>query len=446
MSTNRFSSRNARTGIVFAIVAGAALTGILLWSILPSTPLVPPSYEGRVTFMEIQPAGTQDQQFIEFYTWDDTNHSLKDWTVSNTTDSITLPAFTNLGNMTYIVVWFGNGTDQLDASGRNASFHAPRNGFLGVSGELALYDHLGRLVDHVVYGGATPTIAGSTWLADDTGAVHSGDPSRSLQMWGPDQDNSSNWVEDEATPGGANVYTFNTTTINDVIPVAIYNGINEELPTAAYEDYRLTEIVVSGNPAGWTTRANVAEMANFTLQYYAELGFPAPKLIGGQLRIHLSNGTQNFTTGACARNGSIWINVGQTGGMAGNVSLKYTVEHEIMHAIQASGGPGYDHWGGNSELPITEGLATWGWTGIHYDELQPDMEPDNEVPASIRIHELVRSLPGSEHDRVPVALVGLDPLHGLGIVREVPERDVRHGNPCQHHDGNQELLQRLFPS
>lgn len=341
------------------IVAAIGIVALLL-AFFPPVPTIPGSYQKRISFMEIQPAGTADQQFIELYTWDTIGHDLGGWTVSNSTAEITLPSFQELGNLTYIVIRFSAGASDLNALDKVATYHVTREGFLGTGGELVLYDHLNRVVDHVVYGGATPSMPAGQWATGDTGAVHSGDPTRSLQMWGPDQDNSSNWVEDEITPGTASVCTFDTATVNGTIPVAISNGINFALPQSTTDGYRFTQIVVRGNPAGWATRADVAEMANFTLQHYASLGFPAPKLVGGKVRIYLSNSSRNYTTGSCDRDGRVTVNVGQVGGMAGKVGLKYTVEHELMHAIQASGGPGYDHWGKPADDPLQEGMAVWG--------------------------------------------------------------------------------------
>ncbi|MHC1591551.1 MAG: hypothetical protein ACXQS8_05655, partial [Candidatus Helarchaeales archaeon] len=39
----------------------------------------------------------------------------------------------------------------------------------------------------------------------------------------------------------------------------------------------------------------------------------------------------------------------------------YTVEHELMHAVQAAANEsaGYDHWGNNEDIPWDEGMATW---------------------------------------------------------------------------------------
>lgn len=355
---------NKQKRIAVAAIALVAIVGISLVIVftLPPGPSTPASYSKKVMFSEVQVHGSHADQFIELYTGDDPGSSLAGWKLVHGVKNITIPGINNLGKLAYVMLRFGPGTNDTDAADMDASIYFNTGlPFLELTGSLQLVDPLGRVVDFYHYGGAAPANP-VDWLATDTGLALTGSPAESMQIWGLDQDGSSNWYINASTPGRANSIEF--TEPNTATPIVVSNGINIDLPTSAGSDYEfLGGIVVKGNPAGWTSKEKIEEMAKFTVDYYAKKGFPTPYLgPDGKLDITIAAGNTTESVGSCNREGSIKINVGTTAGMAGNVSLKNTVEHEIMHAIQARiGGDGkHDHWANDANRPFTEGMAVWG--------------------------------------------------------------------------------------
>ncbi len=358
------SLKAKKIGIAAVIVAAIVTVSLVIVFSLPQPTQPTPSYAKKVMFSEVQVSGTPSEQFVELYTWEAPGSSLAGWKLSHRGREVTIPAISNLGALSYVVLHFGPGTSDTNAADKNATVYFNLGiHFLDLSGELRLVDHLGRMVDYYNFGGVVP-VGPVGWATDDTGIMPSPLPYKSMQVWGADQDNSSNWIVDNSTAGIANAYNFNVTTPEwgGNITVQISNGINIAPPATAGGDYRFAnEVVVTGTPAGWITKDDVAEMADYTLKHYAKLGFMKPYIgADGKLDITISNSSKAYTTGSCDRNGHIRINIGQTGGRAGQVGTKYTVEHEIMHAVQAHHDGDHDHWGDPADDPFQEGMAVWG--------------------------------------------------------------------------------------
>jgi len=356
--------RKKRTGIAAVAIAAIATVSLVIVFTLPQPPQPVPSYAKKVMLSEVQVSGTPSEQFVELYTWEAPGSSLAGWKLYHGGKVITLPAISNLGALSYVVLRFGPGTSDTDAADMNATVYFDLGmQFIDLFGELKLVDDLGRVVDYYNYGNVVPGNP-VDWPATDAGILPSPLPYKSMQVWGVDQDNSSNWFVDNSTTGIANAYNFNVTTPEwgGNITVELSNGINIAPPATAGGDYRFAdEAVVTGTPVSWITKEDITEMADFTLKHYAKLGFMKPFLgADGKLNIAVSNSSKDFSTGSCNRFGQIKVNVGQKGGMAGKVGTKYTVEHEIMHAIQAHEESGYDHWGEPADDPFQEGVATWG--------------------------------------------------------------------------------------
>lgn len=371
MKEGRKLSGKMKTGLLIAIIAAAGVTTTLL-IVFNMPPGTTPSYSKKISFMEIQASGSPEEQFIELYAWEGVDSTLQGWIVECETRNFTLPAISNLGMMTYIVLNFSAGTwtDDTDASDKVVMLYYDVQGLEpmhDVEGNLTLFDDEGRVVDYVHWGGIAPAAPLGNWPSTDGGMLATPDPSLSMQMWGDDLDNSTNWYENMSTPRGANAFEFTVSTVNGPRVVKVFNGINYDLPDGPEENYTLVgKVVISGNPANWTTKKQIEEMVNYTLDYYAKLGLPAPYAgPDGVIDIHLAKGNDTETCGGTYRSGKIVIDVGTVGGFAGNVSLKNCVEHELMHGVQAQIGPGggYDRWpktGPNGDLSFAEGMAVWG--------------------------------------------------------------------------------------
>ncbi|MBD3186572.1 hypothetical protein GF325_07085, partial [Candidatus Bathyarchaeota archaeon] len=333
-------------------------------------------YSGNVHINEVQAAGSDHDQYIEISTWDEQPYDLAGWTLETSHGSLPLMPVDNLYGNSHLMIRFGMGADDLDASDGHATMYlGPGAGipYLDPLDDfIALKNDTGGIVDYFYYSGMAPPgdpygTDPTIWDAGDASILPNGDPMESMQRWGGDLNNSTNWYVNLSSPNEVNAFEFVVVWQYGIIPVRVHNGITFELPGVATEDFRLgggeSVFVTRGTPASWVTREQIWEMANFSLDFYIQMGFPIPELgPDGMLDIFISNSSQNHTTGACFRqNGTIIINVGQTGGMAGLVGLKNVVEHEIMHAVtaQAHGGT-HDHWGNDDDdESFNEGIATW---------------------------------------------------------------------------------------
>ncbi|MHA1684010.1 MAG: hypothetical protein ACTSUE_23935, partial [Promethearchaeota archaeon] len=343
---------------LIAIIAASILVGVFVF-IKPGNPNA-----DKVYISEIQPSGSFDDQFIELYVRESIS-SLDNWYVEGEGFRLAIPAITNIPAYTYITFWIGNGTNDYDASDKNVSVYYNDSGapFLNPVGFIRVTDNKGRGIDFVQFGAVVPVDPKDDWLESDGGIPSSGDPLNSLQMWGEDLDNSTNWYEWEKTPGAPNKYGFDAPTLNGIIPVVIYSGIGEDVVFDNDSKYVGAKIVVKGDVPSWTTKDKVEEMAKYTLDYYAKLGLKPPNLgPDGVLDIHLTKSKHTESSGETDRDGSVKVSVGTTGGLAGNVSLKNCVEHEIMHTVQAKKeADGTDDWGNSGQDDaITEGMAVWG--------------------------------------------------------------------------------------
>ncbi len=347
----------------------AAIIGCILIGTVVVVLVVPPvkqeSNFTQIGFSEVQVLGSTTEQFIELHTSDDIETTLEGWTIKHGSKTLTLPAIAGLGSNCYILITFQAGYDDVNAADKNATVHLPQaTPFLQFTGSLVLQDGGGLVVDYICWGGVMPgdSPSSNSWLPSDWGIWPGETTGTSMQRWGEDFNNSTNWYVNGSTPGEANAMEF--LAANGTVPVIIHNGITEELPLVAGDDFEFAGgPVVSGTPANWTTKADIEEMAKFTLDFYKSMGFPAPYLgSDGKLDIHISKGNKSESTGACSREGSVYVNVGKKGGLEGKVSLKNCVEHEIMHACQAQlGADGkHDHWANDANRPFTEGLAVWG--------------------------------------------------------------------------------------
>ncbi len=117
-------------------------------------------------------------------------------------NNITLPFISGLGKSDYIVIYTGNGTDDLDASDGNASVYVRRqSGIWNNDGdEAGLYDNLGKIHDFMRYEGGSGDPVLANWPSTDNGPAAA--EGESVQLNGTDMDSGANWISALPTPGG----------------------------------------------------------------------------------------------------------------------------------------------------------------------------------------------------------------------------------------------------
>lgn len=280
-----------------------------------------------------------DNEFIELYINDSTGIDLNGYIISTfDNDNETLPSISNLRNFTYISIKPGSGINDLDASDGSATIYLGRvTEMLNNPGdEVALYDNNDNLIDFVRYegGNGDPVL---NWPATDNGATADNEQ-ESIQIIGYDHDNSGNWRSSPVSEAEPNIYDF----FVDAYDTTIYfhNGIRQ-----AMEDFGKIKVpfnvnITAGPPVSNESIKRFEEYVNFSLSFYNKSGFNDPETGSDNiLDIHLKKAATS--SGATnASDGTIEIDVS-----GNNVSDKWTVEHELIHAIHSK--------------KYTEGNRTW---------------------------------------------------------------------------------------
>ena len=154
-----------------------------------------------------------DNEFIELYVWDDKNLGdidLSEWNITTYDgDNETLPEVAALGNFSYIVIHMGSGINDLDASDGRAVIYLGRSTeMLDNNGdEIGIYAQDNSLVDFVRYSGGNGDPVMGGWSSEDTG-IFTSNNNESIQILGPDLNNSSNWISGVPSEGEPNIYEF----------------------------------------------------------------------------------------------------------------------------------------------------------------------------------------------------------------------------------------------
>ena len=311
--------------------------------------------------------------YVELFVLDNSSN-LAGWNITTFDgDNETFPAISNLNNFTYITIKMGFGIDDLDATDYNVTIYLGRGTSMLDSGdEVGLYDSTSTLVDFVRYGGGNGDGVLGGWSSSDPG-ISTSDAQKSLQLLGFDRNNSGNWRVSSITPGEPNIREFVSSAF-DGTSVRIHNGLRcpciidyiNSPPTGV----KGIGINVTGGPGvDNETIEKFVEYVNFSLNLYNKSGFNPPQTgSDGIVDVTLANASsagQSPSTGVTTGSDrDITIYVGFN-----NVTDKWTVEHELMHAIHGrnytDANGTYYRWTSLVDRWKEEGLCEyWGFESV----------------------------------------------------------------------------------
>ncbi len=304
---------------------------------LPAEPSF--EYTGLVEFSEIYYRGQAGKEFVEIRISKNTTLFLGEITLVIEGYEVLLPNASDVPGFTYVPIYFVSGTSDLDGSDGTVKLflNISTSKILEDKGEALLKDPKGNVIDYVRWGGVSNPVVKEYWADNDYGAIANG--TESLQLFGPDTDSSANWLSAVPTPGERSALTFSATPSRSVV---IENGVSkypiitaDGLPgLRSINDTRFTN--ASYAPVNATVASLMREMVNFTLNYYAQLGFPDPIVhSSGKIIITLVNKTRfnpndNGTTAEALPSGQVIIRVPK---YFDRVDAKVAIEHEIMHLV-----------------------------------------------------------------------------------------------------------------
>ena len=322
--------------ILLIVVIGVGVVGFWYFAVAPveeGWPPPPPtsSYAKSVVISEAHYLKENEvEDYIELYLWEDLDSDLDGWILTTfDDDDESLPAISSLRMFVYIIVYMGDGTDDLDGSdGLVTIFLGRSESMLDDDGdEVALYDDTGAIVDYIRYGGGNGGPVYGGWNESDLGI--SASPGESLQILGEDLDDSSNWYSEEPTPNGPNAFTF----FEDGVKMKVYNGLNFGAPIEGIVSIGV--VPQPTNPADATTIKKVKEWASHCQKFYKKEGFSNPMLgPDGAIDIHVGQepaGGSTCSNGVTHWNGSVYVT---NGTVKSAIDLKYVLEHEMCHMYQ----------------------------------------------------------------------------------------------------------------
>ena len=322
--------------ILIIIIIGVGAIGAWYFIGVPAEEGWPPpppisSYSKKIVISEVHYLEENElEDYIELYLWEDLTTNMSGWTLTTfDDDEETLPAISGLRKLVYLIVYMGDGTNELDASDGLATIFLGRTESMLDDGgdEVALYDNAGEIADYIRYSGGNGGPIYGDWSKLDGGV--SASQGESLQILGEDLDDSSDWCSEEPTPNGPNAYTF----LEDGVKMKVYNGLNFGAPTEGV--VAIGVVPQPTNPADATTIKKVKEWAGHCQKFYEKEGFSNPMLgPDGAIDVHLGQepaGGPTCSSGVTHWNGSIYVT---NGTVKSAIDLKYVLEHEMCHMYQ----------------------------------------------------------------------------------------------------------------
>ncbi|MHA1997928.1 MAG: hypothetical protein ACTSU9_07390 [Promethearchaeota archaeon] len=381
---------------VIAIIGGASVGlifgGILLNSSRPSEAI------DDIWISEIQYASTNihpvNDQYFEIYVHDDvTNASFRDFHIESrnrTGDlivNVDVPELSDIGKYWHVLIYAKNGTNSRDTLDKSITVYLNLTigtWFDTLSGAIVIRKGSSP-IDSVAYGNYSSPVW--NWPISD-GGMWVNETSQSLNIWGPDADNSSNWYPDTQTPGSFNNLHHNITDwmsngSSDNITAVMYNGfinVNMSLEQMIYPTLPPTDPLlplpplakVDNDPTSGVSTSEIQEYVMFTMIMLGLEGlFPDGPMLGtdGVVDIHIGTDENfNSSSGKTHADGSVYITIGQEVKSAdparrqrGKYDVKYTVEHEIVHVFQMQVTGGFRKVQDDNNRAWSEGEATyWG--------------------------------------------------------------------------------------
>jgi hypothetical protein len=277
-----------------------------------------------------------NQNFIEIIIESTENSTIGFLNLNISGTLFQLPEITEVKNNTYLVIYFSEGIENLDASKGIINIYLSDGQPLNKNtGYIKLGSVNGKLYDFLTWNNYNYAIEQNIWFSNSNEMKQN--TGESLQLFGDKINSSANWLSSYPTPGLRNALQFYAPKLQTTF--VIENG-DSILPFISVdEDIRfranITDVQVlnsTGRPVNATIISLLQEMVNFTAHYYADLGFPAPlNFSDGKIYIIAQNGTEGASTGGARSNGVIVVKVGTNWN---KVELKLTVEHEMMHLVQ----------------------------------------------------------------------------------------------------------------
>ncbi len=325
--------------ILILLIVGAAFA--VLYFFQPREPestgvqlnLTPSVDYSRAIINEFKPDSNPSNEFIEIYILNNPP-SLEDWILTTyDNDTILLPDFTSAQANSFIRVYTGIGTNDVDLADNQATvFAGLTSSILDISGdEIGLHDANGSLVSFVRYDNGNGDPVPADWNDDNAPSTPPNDDSAAF-FW--EVYPGGFWLHSPPTPGEPNIMTFTTTGDFGGEEVWITNGVREDYEFQGIDDLLGDgeNITVTGGPGVNVTILNlIREHTNFSLNLYRELGFGDPETGNTNIiRIRVVNDTSSDSTAATSGDGSIVINVGRN---ATREELKLVGEHELMHTF-----------------------------------------------------------------------------------------------------------------
>jgi len=282
-------------------------------------------------------ASPLQEQFIELYSFvNHTGGTFSGWFIETRSSSgntvlskTAIPQVAGLGHFWHLLIFGNDGATTINASARFATVHLNITGtFLNqTAGQVILYHGNNPIVaDFVCYGAVQSPVnvpASDQWRSTDTGASIT-NQSHSLNIWGPDDDDSSNWYSDMPTPGSFNniiqeaEFTHLDASKENITQV-MYNGFlapnyshsiaTPMLPPGPIiPGLAAAAIAVDADPTAGVTADQIREMVLKTMEILIGAGYKDGPQLGpdGVVDIHIgADTTYNSSYGVCYDNGSV---------------------------------------------------------------------------------------------------------------------------------------------
>lgn len=281
-----------------------------------------------------------EMEFVEFYVYDDDGSTIdvSGWYIDDYDgNQLVLPSITDLENFDYVSIKIGSCVSDLDASDGSATIcYNLGYPILDAADEIGLYDSFNITQDFVLYNGGNSGVYYENWNPLDLGIVQD-NTLESIQVHGPDEDNSENLVS--APPTEADPNQFSTELGVASLPyvnVIMRNGLNRPItidPLSKYGSLRF-EIVNESGSINISELKIIEEMMNFSLDFYRDKGFNDPRTNASGV-IYVGITKNGKFAAAASPDGTIELDIG---GDLSNLSIasfiKWNLEHEFYHLIE----------------------------------------------------------------------------------------------------------------
>lgn len=299
---------------------------------------VPSSSSQAVLVNEVLPSQDDSPGYVELYT-DGGLEDITGWILTTyDEDRIVLPSLTGDSEFVFLLIIFGEGTDDLDVSDGQATIYTGvTTEYLESPGnEVGLHDDTGVLVSFMRYGGGNGDPVMGDWPDDEPGVNIPTEEDHSISLMGNCEGYSSSWISAAQTPGEPNAEAFTTTGDFGGEQILLINGIRvvDDFDGIVRPDVgRGENVTITAGPGVNASVVDlVKEHINFSLNFFREHNFTDPATAAGnEIKIRLVRSGSSESTGVSRSNGEIVIRVGTK---ATKEELKVVGEHELFHLFQ----------------------------------------------------------------------------------------------------------------